>query len=310
MMYGAGSHTYKLIEGWVKLPKEIPFTDVSSIAIDKEDRVYALTRCLRPVMVFDREGNFLTSWGEGHFTRAHGISIGPDGAVYCTDDKNHTVSKFTPEGKLLMTLGTKDKPSDTGYRDVPDVFERIGSITHGGGPFNRPSGVSATTAGNIYVTDGYGNARVHCFNAQGKLLNSWGEPGPGPGQFRLPHAVRIDRENRLWVADRENSRIQIFDASGDFLRQLTDFIRSTDICIDPDNVVYVSELCARVSILTIDGRLLARWSNENRPVGNPLFIAPHSVAVDSHGDLYVGELGLAAKKIDRGLNSLLKFARQ
>ncbi|HEY9593696.1 MAG TPA: peptidyl-alpha-hydroxyglycine alpha-amidating lyase family protein [Spirochaetia bacterium] len=309
-MYGTGRYTYALIKDWAKLPDQLSLTDVSCIAFDGRGRLYALTRNPSPVMIFDPDGTFVTSWGEGHFTRAHGICVGPDGAVYCTDDKNHTVSKFTADGKLLMTLGTRNKPSDTGYRDVPDVFERIGSIVRAAGPFNRPAGIAVAPSGEIYVTDGYGNARVHCFSPEGKLLRSWGEPGAGLGQFRLPHAVKIDRKNRVWVVDRENSRIQIFDARGGFLGQWTDLIRPTDLCIDSDDVVYVSELCARVSIFTIDGTLLARLTNENDPADKPMFIAPHTVAVDAKGDLYVGELALAAKKINRGNDAMHKLGRR
>jgi DNA-binding beta-propeller fold protein YncE len=142
-----------------------------------------------------------------------------------------------------MVIGTKDKPSDTGYREVPNLFERISSITKGGEPFNRPTGVALSSTGAIYVADGYANARVHKFSSDGRLLFSWGEPGPGPGQFRLPHSIFIDKRDRIWVADRENSRIQIFDDKGNFLTQWTDhLIRPTDVFIDEDETVYVSTM--------------------------------------------------------------------
>ena len=306
LAYGVGKHSYERVDEWARLPSGESFLDICGIAIDGQDRVYLLNRGNHPVMVFDREGNLEASWGEGYFSRAHGSCIGPDGSIYCTDDRNHTVTKFDAESNVLMVLGTKGKPSATGYREVPDLFERIASITRGGPPFNRPTGVALSSSGDIYVSDGYGNARVHKFSPDGKLLFSWGEPGPGPGQFRLPHSVRVDSHDRVWVSDRENSRIQIFNDRGVFLKQWTDLIRPTDLCIC-DSVVYVSELCMRVSIFTIDGKLLARWGNEGHDASAPLFVGPHAIAVDSKGDLYVGEVAMTYGKVNRGSRTVQKF---
>ena len=308
MKYGAGEYTYRLVDGWAKLSEGESFLDVTSIGVNNQDQVIALNRSQHPIMVFDREGNLLSSWGEGYFGRAHGSCIGPDGSIYCTDDRKHTVTKFDPKGKVLMVLGTKDKPSDTGYREVPDLWERIASIKQGGPPFNRPTSVALCSKGEILVSDGYGNARIHKFSQKGELLFSWGEPGPAPSQFRLPHSLRVDKYDRIWVADRENSRIQIFNDKGGFLAQWTDLLRPTDLSI-ADDVVYVSELCRRISIFTIEGRLLARWGNECHNMDDPLFVAPHAVAVDSHGDLYVGEVALTYAKVDRGTRTIQKFAR-
>jgi DNA-binding beta-propeller fold protein YncE len=309
MRYGAGKYQYELVDGWAKLPEGESFFDIGGITIDSQDRLYIFNRSKRPMMVFDSEGNFLTSWGEEHFSRPHGSCVGPDGSIYCTDDRNHTVRKFDPDGNVLMVLGTIDQPSDTGYRDVPDLFERIASITKGGAPFNRPTGVALSLDGSIYVADGYANARVHKFTADGKLLYSWGEPGSGPGQFRLPHSIFIDKRDRIWVSDRENSRIQIFDGEGNFLSQWSDLIRPMDVFIDKDETVYVPELCKRISIFTIDGRLLARWGNEKHDVADPLFIAPHAMALDSKGSLYIGEVSMTNSKVDRGARTIQKFAR-
>jgi hypothetical protein len=205
-----------------------------------------------------------------------------------------------------MVLGTKNKPSDTGYRDVPDPFERLASITRGGPPFNRPTGISLSHFNEIYVSDGYGNARVHKFSRDGKLLYSWGEPGAAQGQFRLPHSICLDSSDRVWVSDRENSRIQIFSDNGEFLNQWIDLIRPTDLFIR-DRTVYVSEFCRRISIFSIDGKLLARWGNECHDLSDPLFVAPHTIAVDSRGDLYVGEVSKIYASVDRGSRTVQKF---
>ena len=309
MAYGTGKYSYELVDGWAK-PKGWSFIDVCGLSIDSQDRVYILSRSAHPVAVFDREGNFLTSWGEEFFTRAHGSYSGPDGSVYCTDDGNHTVSKFTPEGKLLQVLGSKDQPSDTGYVQHSDLHESLATIRHGGPPFNRPTGIALSPSGEIYVSDGYGNARVHKFTPDGTLLFSWGEPGNASGQFRLPHSIWVDKRERVWVADRENNRIQIFDARGEFLSQWTDLDHPTDIFIDDEETVYVSELSRRVSIFTIDSKLLARWGSQGQVKETDLFIAPHTIAVDSKGDLYVGEVSGTHDRIDRGSRTVQKFARR
>jgi len=312
MAYGTGKYTYELIDGWAKCPDGWSFTDVGGVSVDSQDRVYILSRSARPISVFDHEGNFLTSWGEGFSRRAHGICIGPDGSVYGTDDGTHIVYKFNPDGNLLLTLGNKDHPSDTGY-----IHGDLTSIIRGGPPFNRPTGVALSSSGEIFVADGYGNARVHKFNADGKLLLSWGEPGDSPGQFRLVHNIWVDKQDRVWVCDRENCRIQIFDAQGKFLNQWTDVIRPTDMFIDDEDTVYVSELVRRVSIFTIEGKLLARWgtglvvqkSIDGQERNPTLFVAPHTIAVDSMGDLYVGEVVMTMGGIDRGSRTIQKFAR-
>ena len=311
MPYGTGKHTYELAKEWAKLPKGWSFLDVAGLATDSQDRVYVLNRSDHPVMVFDREGNFLTLWGEGYFKRAHGSCEGPDGSIYCTDDGHHIVSKFTPEGKLLLELGNKDQPSDTGFVHTPGLTLTacLHMIKRPAPPFNWPTGVSLSASGEIYVSDGYGNARVHKFSPTGKLLLSWGEPGTSPGQFRLPHWVWVDKQDRVWVADRENGRLQIFDSRGKFLSQWTDLGRPTGVVIDED-VVYVSELSPpRVSIFTIKGKLLARWGNEQQDNEKILFLAPHSIALDSWGAIYIGDVAMAGFGIDRGSKSLRKFSR-
>ncbi len=312
MPFGSGKYTYELVDGWAKLPEGWSFKDVCGLAIDSQDRVYALNRGAHPVIVFDREGNLLTSWGEGLFKRAHGAGIGPDGAIYCTDDELHVVYKFTPEGKLLQTLGNKSQPSDTGYvQEWFDFFWSLTTIKRGGPPFNRPTGVAISSSGEIYVSDGYGNARVHKFAPDGTLLLSWGEPGYATGQFRLPHFIWVDKQERVWVADRENSRIQIFNAQGEFLNQWEDLIRPTDICIDDDGIVYISELCQRVSLFSDDGKRVTSWSNEGgKDTEKLLFIAPHTIVVDSHGDIYVGEVSMTGSGVDRGPRTMQKFARK
>lgn len=310
MAYGSGEYTYELIDNWAKLTAIESFIDVVGISVDRDDRIYVLNRSKYPMIVFDREGNQLSFWGEGLFKRPHGSCLSHDDSIYCTDDYSHVVYKFSLKGDLLMTIGNKDQPSDTGHRPGIDIFERISFIKRGALPFNQPTGVAVSSSGEIFVSDGYGNARVHKFSAQGKLLLSWGEPGSRLGQFRLPHNIWIDKEERVWVADRENNRIQIFDSNGKFLEQWIDLIRPTHVFIDSTNTVYISELCRRVSIFTIDGILLARWGNEGCSIDSPLLVGPHVIAVDSRGALYVGEVAKTLGKVDRGSRTIQKFVKK
>jgi streptogramin lyase len=295
--------SYELVEGWEQLPPGMSHPDVAGVATDSQDRVYLFVRNDPPVLVYDRDGRFLRSWGEGLFTpRAHGITIGPDDMVYYTDDADQTVRKFSPEGELLMTLGTKGQPSDTGYDG-----KELDSITHGGPPFNRPTNLAIAPNGELYVSDGYGNARVHRFSAYGRLIQSWGEPGTGPSEFHLSHGVWVNHDGRVFVADRQNDRLQIFSPDGEFLEMWSDVQRPTNIFIDGEGLVYVSELSARegglsytngpaphylpgrVSVFDPTGKLLARWGGEE-PCAPGNFCAPHDIWVDSHGDIYVAEV--------------------
>lgn len=314
MLYGADKYKYELVQGWAKLPEGSVFLDISSISIDSEDRVYILNRSARPIMVFDREGNLLTWWGEGLFERAHGSCIGPDNSIYCTDVGHHTIYKFNTEGKLLQVLGTKGQPSETGYDlHIMDPYERVASIKRSGPPFNRPTSVAVSPSGEIYVSDGYGNARIHKFTPEGTLMLSWGSPGIAEGEFRVPHSVWVDKQERVWVVDRLNDRIQIFDNQGKYLNQWTGLSYPTDIYITDEETVFISEIGRRVNIFTIDGKLLARWGMSlaitEGDKRTALFFAPHAIAVDSRGDIYVGDVSMAEFGIDRGSGAVQKFAR-
>src|SRR5207253_864219 len=179
------TRSYDVVEGWEQLPAGYVHRDVAGVAVDGEDRVFLICRGDHPLIVYDQKGHFLRSWGEGEFTyRTHGITVAPDGTVWCTDDGNHTVRQFTPNGKLLLTLGTLNTPSDTGYDGKDSI-----NIPRAAGPFNRPTNLAIGPRGDLYVSDGYGNCRVHQFSPTGTLKRSWGVSGTGPGQFHLPHGI-------------------------------------------------------------------------------------------------------------------------
>src|SRR5712692_7824482 len=315
---------YDVVEGWEQLPEGYAHRDVAGVAIDLEDRVFLICRGDHPIILYDHNGKFLGSWGEGDFTlRTHGITVGPDNSIFATDDGNHTVRKFTPDGKLLMTLGTLNTPSDTGYDGKDSI-----NIPRAAGPFNRPTNLAVGPKGDLYVSDGYGNCRVHQFSPSGTLKRSWGVSGKGPGQFHLPHGIAVAADGRVFVCDRENDRIQIFSPDGEYLAEWTDTQRPTHIVFDAQGRAHVSELWwhkgqtsrrhgpihearfGRVSVYDRDGRVLARWGSPDA-VAAGSFAAPHGIAVDSKGDLYVAEVtwtfAVSRGLVENGCHTFQKF---
>lgn len=282
MRVGSGKHTYELVEGWGQLPQGWQWGQVGGVAADSQDRVHVFTRTEHPLMVFDREGRFLYSWGEGFFQDAHGICIGPDDSIYLVDRSPQVAMKFTHAGKLLFTMGNRGVPSDTGYTDANRT------VTHAGPPFHHPTDLSLSPQGEIWISDGYRNCRVHKFSAFGQLMFSFGEPGDGPGQFQLVHSV-WEHKGRLYVADRQNNRIQVFTPEGGHLETWPGFLQPCKLFIDADDVLYVAELGARVSIVDLRGNVLARWG-EKQTHDPGLFWGPHGIWTDSRGDLYVSEV--------------------
>ena len=324
----AAKPSFRVVEGWEQLPAGMHHLDTVGVSVDSKDRVYVLTRSEPRVLVYERDGSFVTSWGEGTFTnRTHGLTIAPDDSIFCVDDGDHTVRKFSPDGKLLMMIGHVGVSSDTGYD-----WKTIDSIKRGGGPFNRPTNIAIAPNGELYVADGYGNCQVHRFTATGQLIQSWGEPGVGPGQFHLPHGIAVGTDGRVWVTDRENDRIQIFSPTGEFLGQWTDVQRPTQVRLAADGLVYVSENWwrpgdssfvngaftehhyGRVSIFDIDGNLLTRWGGKGTdPCAAGFFSAAHDLYIDSHGDLYVCEVtwthGVKTGWIPADCHTFQKFER-
>ena len=323
---GSGEFTYQADCDWAQWPADWQVSEVTAVATDSQDRVFVFNRGDHPVAVFDPGGKALFSWGAGLFVRPHGIWIGPDDAVYLTDDLDHTVHKFTPEGERLWTLGTSGKPSDTGATSTD-----FRTIRQAGPPFHYPTNLAPAPSGELYISDGYGNARIHKFSADGRLLLSWGEPGSEPGHFHVPHGIAVDAAGTVYVADRENSRLQLFSPEGKFLAQWTDVARPCEVAIDAGGNVCVAELGylagmwpgtspphanatgGRVSIFDSGGRLLARFGGGENPSEPGDFFAPHDIWLDSQGNLYVSEVVRSAAKgkrpEGRDYHTLQKFTK-
>ena len=277
---GRGKFSYELIQDWAKLPARQTFGTVSAVATDSQDQVYVFQRKDPPVRVFNRDGKHLRSWGTGIFNNPHGIYI-KDDVVYVTDREDSVALKFTLDGKPLQVLGSRGAHSDTGCEKAGDL------VPQAAGPFNYPTEMVTSPSGDLYVSDGYRNARVHRFTWDGRLITSWGQPGKkGPSEFHLPHSLWVDEDGLVYVCDRENSRIQVFQPDGKFVAIWTDVQRPLDICLDQEGNVYVSEgavpgSAARMSIFDKQGKVQARWNSRSA----------HGMWVDSRGDIYLALTG-------------------
>ena len=269
---GQGAFTYTVDKYWGRGPDGLPeFGMVSGVAGDSLDRVYLFIRTpVAEVLVFQPDGTLLSRWGRGSFVEPHMLFISPRDEVYATDIAAHTVTRWTLDGNLLQTWGTPGTPGAPGM------------------PFNSPTRASLAADGEMYVSDGYGQFRVHRFGADGTLKQSWGEQGSGPGQFALPHDVWVDPRGRVLVCDRENARVEIFTRDGTYSGEWPGLANPMQIFIR-DDILYLAESNQRVSIMTLDGEVLARWGSKGE--GQDQFTnAPHSIWADSRGDIYVSEV--------------------
>jgi len=303
---------YRTIENWAKMPDRRTWGATSAVEVDRRGNIWVAERCgantcagsnLPSVLEFAPSGKLLKSFASGMFVFPHGFHVDKDGNVWVTDGippagasgeagKGHTVVKFSPEGKVLMTLGKPGVPGDG-----PDTF-------------NQPSDVVVAPNGDIFVADGHGgdtNARVVKFSKDGKFIKAWGKKGSGRGEFDTPHAIALDSRGRLFVGDRNNNRIQIFDSEGKFLAEWKQFSRPSGIYIDRNDIMYVSDSESntkrnpgwkrgiRVGSAK-DGSLTAFIPD---PEPNPDASATsgaEGVAADANGNVYGAEVGPRALK--------------
>ncbi|MBL7133193.1 MAG: 6-bladed beta-propeller [Phycisphaerae bacterium] len=295
------SASYKVDPSWPKRPDNIAWGQTPGVAVDDKDQVWVFTRAKPPIQIYDAGGKFIRAWGHRNIRSAHQIKFDSKGNVWLADMGSHVVMQFTPEGKLLKTLGTVGKAGC--------------DETH----MNKPTDMAVTPKGEVFVSDGYGNSRVVHFDAAGKFVKAWGKRGEGPGQFDLPHAVALDSKGTLYVADRNNGRVQVFNQSGKFLAQWKDVLIPWGFCMTTKDELWAcgSSPMARPAkgylgvppkdqvFVKFDrsGKVLARWTapkgkdGEEKP-GEVNWV--HAIAVDSKGNIYAGDIqGKRAQKFIR-----------
>jgi hypothetical protein len=272
---------YRLVEGWAQLPNGVEaWGQTIGVDLDSEGNLWVFHRCfaencnggredVAPVLKYDPSGRLLDSWGEGLFNWPHGFFIDADDNLWMSDargvgGKGHQVMKFTPDGTLLMTLGTAGVAGD------------------GENTFDGPADVAVAPNGDIFVVDGHGNNRVVKFNTSGEFIMSWGEAGTGPGQFNEPHSLAFDSRGRLFVGDRVNERIQVFDQNGRFLAEWTG-IMASGMDITEDDVIYVADYQLRLGIVIAN-------ASDFSEIGFIENAMPEGVTVDRMGNVYAGEV--------------------
>lgn len=281
MIYGSGEYRFELIEGWAKRPDDLTLGWIGGVATDSSDNVYVFNRGDHPMVVFDPAGNIIATWGDEFVKHAHAIWIDAEDTLWLTDQKAHCIWKCNTDGKILETIGTAGVEGGDGE------------------PFNQPTDVGLAGEAGFYVSDGYGNNHVHRYDANGKHVSTWGGKGTGPGEFHLPHCAWFDGDDSVWVADRENNRVQVFDAEGTFKVEWTGYKRPADFWARDDGEVYLAELDAGVAVLDRSGEILARFGEMGEGPGQ--FRAVHGIWLDSSNDMYICEV-----QRDNGLH---KFAR-
>jgi NHL repeat len=292
---------YEVVPSWPTRSKELAWGAVAGIAISPSGQIWTFNRGAVPVQVYTPEGKLISSWGQGQFREPHQVRIDHDGNVWLVDSGLHVVKKFTPEGKLLLTLGTVGEPGE--------------DSTH----LNRPTDVAVAPGGGVFVADGYGNNRVVHFDERGQFVATWGSLGSAPGQFSLPHSIALDSRGRLFVADRNNARVQVFDQSGRFLDEWRDLLVPWHIVINERDEIYVCGSSPMrwpklpipglivgippkdqlIMVFTPDGRAkqLCMFAKGQHP-GELEWV--HALAVDSRGNLYLGDIqGRRAQKFLR-----------
>ncbi len=271
---------YRLVENWVQFPPEVTkWGAATGLDVDSHDNLYVFHRDEgMPIMAFDRNGKFLRAWGKGMFTTTHFLRTDRDGDVWVTDRGAMTAYKFTPEGKLLLTIGQKGMKGDNESKEF----------------YNGMADLAVAKNGDIFIADGEGpNTRVVRLSKDGKFIKWWGGKGTEPGQFDMPHSITIDGNGRIYVADRSNNRVQIFDRDGKFLNQWTHLGVPWGVTVK-DDLMYLVDGSTNNCLLTVrlkDGKIIDRIEGLSNPT---------AVAIDSRGAIYVGEVtGTNVKKFVR-----------
>jgi len=277
----------------LQIPENIILQEATSVARDSKNNIYVFNRGSTPMLVFSEEGKLINGWGKGEFVRPHGIFIDDNDELYLVDDGGHFLKKCNKEGDVLMTIGAPGEPSKWQSGDY----------------FNRPTDVTVDSYGNIYISDGYGNSRIHKFSHNGQYIKSWGSPGTEEGQFNLPHNICLIEDKFLWVCDRENFRVQIFDTDGKWIKSIP-FHRPQTIYRgkgELENLIIIGEAGTPtntqigvpnigncIKIVDYSGNTLIRLGDSQPGEGTDQFISPHGVTSTSKGDIIIAEVSYTA----------------
>jgi hypothetical protein len=303
--------TFEVVEGWLDGAASAgPLPDVADVAVGPDNQVYVLGRGPGRIVAMSPSGEMIRVIGTGILSsRPHGLEVDADGTIYCVDEPRHAVAMFGPNGDFTGWLGSLDTPSPTGIdTSSGGLAARLRTIQRSAGPFNLPTHAVVSTEGDLFVTDGYGNAAVHRMTRQGELIESWGSPGQGPGQFRVPHYDCFLTPDHLAVCDRENGRVEVFTQDG-ALEAAWNTQRPSGIAINRrEREVFISEIGVdagtdlfargqigrseppKVTVWSMDGDKVGEISSATDDPADPgSFILPHGIAVDLYGDLYVAE---------------------
>jgi hypothetical protein len=287
--------------GWPQRPENVAWGSMPGITVDAQDRICLFTRVQPAVQVYGVDGKLLQSWplDAANAKGSHGIRVEGAGNFWLTDFRRHVVEKYSPAGKLLLRLGEPGHAGDDA------------------GHFDGPTDTAILPSGDLFVSDGYGNRRVAHFDKQGKFVKQWGENGDRPGQFALPHAIVADSQQRLYVADRNNGRIQVFDTEGKLLAVWDNLLMPWGLAITPRDEIWVCG-SSRVRNPKAEGwmvapppdQLLMKFNRDGKVLLRvplpKIAVAPgkpgevdwvHAVAVDSQGNIYLGDIqGKRAQK--------------
>lgn len=262
---------YREVPDFFQLPSEWHFGEVSGVAVDSHGHIFVFQRTAPMLSEFDGSGKFLRELGAGLFTHPHGLRIDAKDNIWATDDGSHLVLKLDHDGRPLLVLGRKGVAAEADWL------------------FNEPTDIAFDKLGNIYVSDGYGNSRVMKFDSMGRFLKSWGSYGNGPGQFDLPHTILIDKEERVYVGDRENKRIQIFDVEGKLLKEWRDVGYPYGLCFGPNGRICMADGgYNRIVELDDNGRIIGAIGEPGHAPGQ--FAWAHFLAFSADGRLFVADV--------------------
>lgn len=257
IIVGTGQHIYEVEHPFGTLSSGLSWGNTSHVTTDSSGKVYVYQRKDPPILIFGGEGHLLGSWGDNQLMDAHGIFMTPNDEVFVCDRDAHQVVKYDLQGNVLLKLGSREKPA-----------------LHK--PFNHPADIAVSMNGDIFVADGYANSCVHHFTSNGIYIKSWGSWGSDPGQFITPHGIWVAND-RVYVCDRENNRVQIFDTNAAYITEWTGFFHPMDIFIDSENIVFVTDQVPGMTMLDLEGNVITR-------IRTPF--NAHGVWVDIHGNIY------------------------